>query len=63
MHPLIQEICRASLPIQSHVLRRWQRVLRDEIQPQLDRQETEEPAPALAGASAEGAEKSQKGRV
>lgn len=38
MHPLFQEICRAS-ELQAHVLRRLQRALRDEIQPMLDERE------------------------
>lgn len=36
MHPVIEEICRAGSVVQYHALRRWQRVLRDEVQPMLD---------------------------
>lgn len=35
MHPIIDEICRTSAP-RPDVLRRWQRQLRDEVQPLLD---------------------------
>jgi hypothetical protein len=36
MHPIIDEILRARLPIRPDVHRRWSDVLRNEIQPQLD---------------------------
>lgn len=36
MHPIIEEIGRARGPIRNDVFRRWQRVLRDEVQPLLD---------------------------
>lgn len=35
MHPLIEEICRAR-EVQPHAFGRWQRELRDVIQPMLD---------------------------
>jgi hypothetical protein len=35
MHPLIEEICRAR-DVQPHAFGRWQRALREEIQPLLD---------------------------
>jgi len=38
MHPVIAEICRnQSSEIRPDVFRRWQKQLRDEVQPQLDR--------------------------
>lgn len=39
MHPIIDEICRAR-DVRPDVLRRWQRQLRDEMQPLLDELET-----------------------
>lgn len=38
MHPLFEEICRAPgvSNVQAHCFNRWQRQLRDEIQPLLD---------------------------
>jgi len=38
MHPVIAEICRnQSSDIRPDVFRRWQKQLRDEVQPALDR--------------------------
>jgi hypothetical protein len=37
VHPVIAEICRSGGEIRSDVLRRWQRELRDQVQPELDR--------------------------
>lgn len=39
MHPIIEEICRAGASVRPDVLRRWQRQLRDELQPMLDERE------------------------
>lgn len=45
MDPVIAEICRnASTDVRADVLRRWQRYLRDVIQPKLDRLEALEPS-------------------
>lgn len=35
MHPIIEEICRART-VRHDVFRRWQRQLRDDLQPMLD---------------------------
>ncbi len=37
MHPILNEIMRAKLPVRPDVLLRWQRAIRDEIGPDLDR--------------------------
>jgi len=45
VHPILADICRAKdTDIRLSVLRQWQRVIRDEIQPQLDRLEALEAA-------------------
>jgi len=39
-HPVIDEICRTrNSTIRPEVFRRWQKALRDEVQPELDRLE------------------------
>jgi hypothetical protein len=36
VHPVIEDICRARLPLRDDVLRRWQQKLVAEVQPRLD---------------------------
>jgi hypothetical protein len=36
VHPVIEDICRARLPLRDDVLRRWQQKLVAEVQPLLD---------------------------
>lgn len=50
MHPTIEEICRARLPIRPEVFRRWQRELRERIQPLLDERDQVLDQKALAKA-------------
>lgn len=44
MHPVLEEIARARLPVRPEVFARWQQTIRNEIGPELDRLSAQEAA-------------------